>query len=147
MAVFGCEEPARVRPRSSEKKAWLLSAPSTVLLLSSVLMPRKRERPKPLALLTTPGVRSAKLDQRPPLIGRLEIATWFRVGANSGEVVLICGTSALTSTVSDVPPTPSRGERSVTLPTETITCSALYGARPPPLIVTVYVPGCRLVTR
>src|SRR6266481_1710479 len=37
----------RVRPRSSLKKAWLLSAPSTVLLLSRPEMPRKLTRPKP----------------------------------------------------------------------------------------------------
>src|SRR5579859_1818004 len=118
----------RVRPRSSEKNDWLLSAPSMVLLLSRVLMPRKLSRPKALESLTTPGVSSEKLDQRPPLLGRLEIATWFSVGANSGEVVLICGASAVTSTVSDVPDTPSLGERSVTLPTDTMTCGALKGA-------------------
>src|SRR5580765_5896517 len=100
MASLGVEYPARVRPRSSEKNAWLLSAPSTVLLFSKVLVPRKLSNPKPLALATTPGVRTAKLDQRPPLIGRFEIAVWFNVGAKSADVVLIWGASAVTSTVS-----------------------------------------------
>src|SRR6478672_2582078 len=109
MATLGVEYPARVRPRSSEKKAWLLSAPSTVLLFKSVLMPRKLRRPKPLVSLTTPGVRMAKLDQRPPLMGRLAMAVWSSVGANSGEVELIWGASALTSTVSVVLPIARRG--------------------------------------
>src|SRR5260221_37158 len=39
-------------------------------------MPRKLSRPKPLESLTTPGVKMAKLDHRPPLMGRLEIAVW-----------------------------------------------------------------------
>src|SRR5262245_54642872 len=74
MAAWGVEYPMRVRPRSSEKKAWLLSAPSTVLLLRRTLMPRRLIRPKPLELLTALGVRRVKLDQRPPLIGRFSIA-------------------------------------------------------------------------
>src|SRR5947209_20076551 len=130
----------RVRPRSSEKKAWLLSAPSTVLLFRSTLMPRKLMRPKPLLLLTAAGVSSEKLDQRPPLIGRFSIAIWLTVGAKSGEVVLICGASPLTSTVSVVP-TVRRGETSVTLPTCTVTCGDLKEANPFSLTVTVYVPG------
>src|SRR6478672_4220873 len=147
MATLGVEYPARVRPRSSEKKAWLLSAPSTVLLFRSVLMPRKLSSPNPLELATTPGVSTAKLDQRPPLMGRLEIATWFNVGANSGVDELICGASALTSTVSVLLPMARWGESSVTLPTCTMTCSDLNGANPCSLIATVYVPGCSLLTR
>src|ERR1041385_1510117 len=147
MATLGVEYPARVRRRSSEKKAWLLSAPSTVLLFSRVLMPRKLKRPNPLESLTTPGVSAAKLDQRPPLIGKLEIAVWFKVGAKSADVVLICGASALTSTVSVLLPIAMWGESSVTLPTCTMTCSDLYGAKPCWVTVTVYVPGCSLLTR
>src|SRR5689334_20303058 len=147
MAGRGVEYPARVRPRSSEKNAWLLSAPSTVLLFSNVLMPRKLRRPKPLELATTPGVSTAKLDQRPPLIGRLEIAVWFSVGANSAEVVLIAGASAVTSTVSVLLPIAKCGDISVTLPTCTMTCSDLYGANPCSLMETVYAPDGKLVTR
>src|SRR5258708_34141555 len=103
----------RVRPRSSEKKAWLLSAPSTVLLFSKALIPRKLSRPKPLPLLTTVGVNSAKFDQRPPLMGRLLIDVSSIVLARSGVVVLIFGASAVTSTVSDLPPALRRGETHV----------------------------------
>src|SRR3981189_3492541 len=117
----------RVRPRSSEKKAWLLSPPSTVLLFRRVLMPRKLIRPKPLASLTAPGVSKAKLDQRPPLMGRLLMAFWSVVGGNSAAEVLACGTSALTTIVAPAEATLRRAEISVTLPTWTITFSALKG--------------------
>src|SRR6266849_10071279 len=119
----------RVRPRSSLKNAWLLSAPSMVLLFSSELIPRKLNRPKPLELLTAVGVSSAKSDQRPPLMGKLLMAVWSRVGANSGEFVLTCGNSALTTTVAPAEATFRRAEMSVTLPTCTITFSALNGAK------------------
>ena len=76
-----------MRPRSSEKYAWLLSAPSTVLLFSRTLMPRKLSRPKPSPLETTPGVSSAKLDQRLPLMGRLSMAFWSMVV----EMALVLG--------------------------------------------------------
>ena len=89
----------------------------------------------------------AKLDQRPPLIGRLEIAVWFNVGAKSADVELICGASAVTSTVSVLLPTARRGEISVTLPTCTITCSDLKAEKPFSLTLTVYVPEGSLVTR
>ena len=57
-----------MRPRSSEKKPWLLSPPSTVLLFSRPEMPRKLIRPK-LPSGAALGVRIAKLDQRRPLTG------------------------------------------------------------------------------
>src|SRR5690242_13349327 len=116
MAGRGVEYPARVRPRSSEKNAWLLSAPSTVLLLSRVLIPRKLTRPKPFESFTTPGVSTENADHRPPLMGRLLICTRSTTGANSGEVVLIVGASPVTLTVSAAPAMPSLGDTSVRLP-------------------------------
>src|SRR5918993_3764262 len=68
MAAWLIEYALRVRPLSSEKKPWLLSPPSTVLLLSKPEIPRKLMRPK-LPSGTAPGVRIAKLDQRRPLTG------------------------------------------------------------------------------
>src|SRR5258707_13272557 len=106
----------RVRPRSSEKKAWLLSPPSTVLLLSKGLMPRKLMRPKPLPSLTAPGVRRAKLDQRPLLIGKLLMAVSLTTFENSCDVVLTIGISALTSTTAPAEATLSFGVSWVTLP-------------------------------
>src|SRR6266481_3810968 len=131
----------RVRPRSSEKKAWLLSPPSTVLLFRRVLMPPKLMSPKPLASLTAPGVSKAKLDQRPPLMGRLLMAFWSIVGANSAELVLTCGTSALTTIVAPAEATFTRADMSVMLPTLTITFSALKGAKPCASTETEYVAG------
>src|ERR1043165_9220181 len=98
-------------------------------------MPLKLSRPKPSALLTTPGVNTAKLDQRPPLIGRLLIWVWSTTGAKSDEVVLICGASAETSTTSSEPAGFSLGLTSVMAPTFTVTSDALYGAKLPALTV------------
>src|SRR2546429_353531 len=77
-------------------------------------MPRKLIRPKPLASLTAPGVRRTKLDQRPPLMGRLLMAVWSTVGANSAEFVLTWGISAETITVAPAAATFSFAETSVT---------------------------------
>src|SRR3982075_778656 len=104
-------------------------------------MPRKLIRPKPLASLTAPGVSKAKLDQRPPLMGRLLMAFWSIVGANSAELVLTWGTSALTTIVAPAEATFKRAEISVTLPTWTITFSALNGAKPCASTETEYVAG------
>src|SRR2546427_11341208 len=93
-------------------------------------MPRKLISPKPLASLTAPGVSKAKLDQRPPLMGRLLIAVWSSVGANSCELVLTCGTSALTTIVAPAEATLRRAEKYRALPTFTITRFSLNGAEP-----------------
>src|SRR4051812_34623537 len=52
---------ARVRPRSSDQYAVLLSPPSTVLLFNKPEMPRKEMRPKEPSG-AAPGVLSAKLE-------------------------------------------------------------------------------------
>src|SRR5690242_21812164 len=65
----------RVRPRSSAKNAWLLSPPSIVLLFSRPEMPRKLIKPN-VPSGTAPGVSSAKLDQRRPLMGSSLIEVW-----------------------------------------------------------------------
>jgi hypothetical protein len=93
-----------VRPRSSEKNAWLLSPPSTVLLFSSPEIPRKLIRPK-LPSGTAPGVRMAKLDQRRPFTGSSLMEVWLMLVEKSCCVVLITGASALTSTVPVTGPT------------------------------------------
>src|SRR3712207_8637329 len=89
----------RVRPRSSAKNAWLLSPPSIVLLLSRPEMPRKEMRPN-VPSGTAPGVRSAKLDQRRPLMGRLLIEVWLMFVEKSCCSVLMTGASLVTTTVS-----------------------------------------------
>src|SRR5262249_28699112 len=104
-------------------------------------------RPKPLLSLTAPGVRSAKLDQRPLLMGKLEMAFSSTTLEKSCEVVLTMGISAVTSMVVPAEATLSLGEISVTLPIWTTTCSALYGAKPEASIVIVYVVGASLPIR
>ncbi len=80
-------------------------------------------------------------------MGKFSMATWSIVGANSWELVLTCGTSALTTTVALAEPTLRRAEISVTLPTCTMTCSALNGVKPCTSTETVYVAGWSLPTR
>src|SRR6266478_6648620 len=91
----------RVRPRSSLKKAWLLSAPSTVLLLSKPEMPRKLTRPKPPSG-TAPGVERANVDQRRPLMGKFSMVVWFMLVVKSARSVVIIGSSAVATTTSAI---------------------------------------------
>src|SRR6185369_795566 len=119
----------RVRPRSSEKNPWLLSPPSTVLLLRSPEMPRKLIRPK-LPSGVALGVRIAKLDQRRPFTGSSLIEVWLRLVEKSCCVVLITGASALTSTVPVTGPTESATSRFVSRPISTTTFSVVIGLKP-----------------
>src|SRR5215213_5052257 len=135
----------RVRPRSSAKNAWLLSPPSIVLLFSKPEMPRKLIRPN-VPSGTAPGVNNAKFDQRRPLIGSSLMEVWFMLVEKSCCVVLITGASALTSTVPVTGPTESETSSGVSRPTSTITFSCVRGLKPDELIVTEYLPGCKLAT-
>ena len=126
----------RVRPRSSEKNAWLLSPPSTVLLFSSPEMPRKLINPN-VPSGTVPGVRIAKLDQRRPLVGRLLIEVWLMLVEKSCCCVLMTGASLVTWTVSCAPPTVSAASIGVMRPTSTTTFCCVNAEKPGALIVTV----------
>src|SRR5216684_4789385 len=136
----------RVRPFSSEKKAWLLSPPSTVLLFNNPEIPRKLSRPK-LPSGTTPGVNSAKVDQRRPLMGNSLMDFSSTLEAKSAWLVLTRGTSAETFTVAEVEPTLSFNSTSVTRPTSTTIFSTLRVVKPTASAVTKYTPGWRLATR
>src|SRR5690242_14737804 len=135
----------RVRPRSSAKNAWLLSPPSIVLLFSRPEMPRKLIKPN-VPSGTAPGVSSAKLDQRRPLMGSSLIEVWLTLLEKSCCVVLITGASALTSTVPVTGPTERATSSGVSRPTSTMTFSCVSGLNPDELIVTEYRPGCKLAT-
>src|SRR6185369_6564137 len=135
----------RVRPRSSAKKAWLLSPPSIVLLFSRPEIPRKLIKPN-VPSGTAPGVNNAKLDQRRPLIGSSLIEVWLMLLEKSCWVVLMTGASALTSTVPVTGPTESETSSGVSRPTSTITFSCVSGLKPDELTVTEYLPGCKLAT-
>src|SRR5690242_14595089 len=135
----------RVRPRSSAKNAWLLSPPSIVLLFSRPEMPRKLIKPN-VPSGTAPGVSSAKLDQRRPLMGSSLIEVWLTLLEKSCCVVLMTGASALTSTVPVTGPTESETSSGVSRPTSTITFSCVSGLNPDSLTVTEYVPGRRFAT-
>ena len=124
-----------MRPRSSEKNAWLLSPPSTVLLFSKPEMPRKLIRPK-LPSGTAPGVRMAKLDQRRPFTGSSLMEVWLMLVEKSCCVVLITGASALTSTVPVTGPTLSAISRVVSRPISTTTFSDVLGLKPDEFTVT-----------
>src|SRR6185295_1875061 len=135
----------RVRPRSSAKKAWLLSPPSMVLLFSRPEMPRKLIKPN-VPSGTAPGVNNAKLDQRRPLIGSSLIDVWLMLVEKSCCVVLRTGASALTSTVPVTGPTESEISSGVSRPISTITFSCVSTLKPEELTVTEYRPGCKLAT-
>src|SRR5713101_5646445 len=136
----------RVRPFSSEKKAWLLSPPSTVLLFNNPEIPRKLSRPK-LPSGTTPGVSRAKVDQRRPLMGNSLMDFSSTLEAKSAWLVLTRGASAVTLTLEEVEPTTSFNSTSVTRPTSTTIFSSRRVAKPDASAVTKYTPGWRLVTR
>ncbi len=109
-----------VRPRSSEKNAWLLSAPSTVLLLSSAPMPRKESRPLALESGVTPGVSRAKSDQRRVLEGRSWTAAESRVVLTVALVVSSTGARSATRTDSWVEPGKREARTVVTVPMATV---------------------------
>src|SRR5215831_5726617 len=136
----------RVRPRSSEKNAWLLSPPSTVLLFSSPETPRKLIKPKVWSG-TEPGVRRAKSDHRRPLIGSSLIDIWLIFVVNSLDSVLTAPALATMSTAADAAPTRNTASTSLKRPTSTANCSSLNSENPVAEIVIAYVPGCRLVKR
>src|SRR6185295_6957309 len=124
-----------VRPRSSAKKAWLLSPPSIVLLFRSPEMPRKLIRPK-VPSGTAPGESSAKLDQRRPLIGSSLIDVWLKLLEKSCCEVLITGASEVTSTVPpETGPIESAALIEVSRPISTTT-DCVNGLNPEPLMVT-----------
>src|SRR5690349_2615328 len=108
-------------------------------------MPRKLIKPN-VPSGTAPGVNNAKLDQRRPLMGSSLIAVWLMLLEKSCCVVLMTGASALTSTVPVTGPTESETSSGVSRPTSTITFSCVSGLKPDELIVTEYLPGCRLGT-
>src|SRR5215831_15661492 len=136
----------RVRPRSSEKNAWLLSPPSTVLLFSSPETPRKLIKPKVWSG-TEPGVRRAKSDHRRPLIGSSLIDIWLIFVVNSLDSVLTAPALATMSTAADAPPTRNNASISLKRPTSTTNCSSLNSVKPLAVMVIAYEPGCRLVKR
>ena len=94
----------RVRPRSSEKNAWLLSPPSIVLLLSSPEMPRKLIKPK-LPSGTEPGVRSAKFGPATPVDGQFVDGRLVDVGGEFFGLDLTAAAAATMSTVAVAAPT------------------------------------------
>src|SRR5262249_4405498 len=136
----------RVRPRSSEKNAWLLSPPSTVLLFSSPETPRKLINPKVLSG-TEPGVRRAKSDHRRPLMGNSLIDVWLIFVVKSLDSVLTAAALATMSTAAAAAPTRITASTSLKRPTSTVNCSSLKSAKPLAVIVIAYAPGCRFVKR
>src|SRR5215475_11697011 len=136
----------RVRPRSSEKNAWLLSPPSTVLLFSSPEIPRKLIRPN-VASGTELGVRRAKSDQRRPLIGNSLMAVWLMLVVKSLDSRLTAPPPETISTLAAAAPTRNTASTLVTRPTSTMIFSCLNSENPLADMVIVYVPGCRLVKR
>src|SRR5216683_5647477 len=136
----------RVRPRSSLKKAWLLSAPSTVLLLSKPEMPRKLTRPKPPSG-TAPGVERANVDQRRPLMGKFSMVVWFMLVVKSARSVVIIGSSAVATTTSAIALTLSCASMVVTRPTSTVMFVALNALKPVPKISSEYTPGWRWISK
>src|SRR5581483_11928156 len=136
------EYASRVLPRSSEKNAWLSSAPSISTLFISGLTPRIETSPYPLESDTTPGVVSARLDQRRLFIGAFTICALFSVSENCGDSKFISGVTAVTSTVWVSPPSDRCGRSSVDWLTWTITWSCTKSLNPVDLIVTLYSPGC-----
>src|SRR5260370_29242658 len=99
----------RVRPRSSEKNAWLLSPPSRVLLFNRPEIPRKLTRPK-FPSATAPGVLKAKYDQRRPFIGISLMNFWLTLLEKAGVAVETNGVELVTSTTCFPPPTRSGTE-------------------------------------
>src|SRR6185369_8759242 len=119
----------RVRPRSSEKKAWLLSPPSIVLLLSKPEIPRKLINPN-VPSGTALGERTAKLDQRRPLIGNSLIDVWLKLLLLPLSLVLTTGASDVTCTSAVAVPSASGMSTFVDRPISTIMLSALAGPKP-----------------
>src|SRR5688572_25951004 len=140
------EELILVRPASSAKNAWLLSPPSTVLLLSSPEMPRKLINPK-LPSGTEPGVRMTKFDQRRPLMGSSLMAVWLMLEVNSLDSRLTAPVAATMSTATDAAPTRNTASMALKRPTSTANCSILNSENPPAVMVIAYAPGCRLLKR
>src|ERR1700676_1955531 len=134
----------RVRPFSSEKKDWLLSPPSTVLLFRRPEIPRKLMSPKPPST-AVPGVDKAKLNQRRPLMGRLLMDVWLMLVAKSCCSVLTTGAELLMVTVSVVPATERDRSMGVTRPTSTTMLVRFEVARPLALISSSYTPGCKWI--
>ena len=125
----------RVRPFSSAKNAWLLSPPSTVLLFNSPETPRKLTSPK-FPSGTAPGVESAKVDQRLPLIGKLSMVVELIFVEKSARSVVITGASAVATMVSVCVCTPRVASKVVVRPTSTVMLVALYAAKPEAVIST-----------
>ena len=141
-ATCDVEYPARVRPRSSPKNAWLSSTPSICTLFSTAGIARKLIRPNPDASLVTPGVVNASELHRRLLIGIFSISRLLSCPPNAGESNWITGCSAVTSTATVVSPVVRCGRSSVTWFTATITPVCFTLLKPVAVIVTVYVPGC-----
>src|SRR5262245_20852929 len=136
----------RVRPRSSEKNAWLLSPPSIVLLFSSPEIPRKLIKPK-VPSGVEPGVKRAKSDQRRPLMGNPLIAVWSMLEVNSLDSRLTAAALATMSTAAVAPPTRKTASMVLKRPTSTANCSILNSENPVAVMVIAYAPGCRFVKR
>jgi hypothetical protein len=99
-------------------------------------MPRKEMRPK-VPSGTAPGVSSAKLDQRRPLMGRLLIEVWLTFVEKSCCSVLTTGASLVTCTVS--PETPCTVRFASTFETRPTSTTSFCVKAPKPVALTVTV--------
>src|SRR5690348_15352290 len=119
--------------------------PSIMLLLYRPDMPRKLSRPKPPSLVV-PGVESAKLSQRRPLIGRFIISLRLTTELTSVLVVSTGVVSPLTVTVSEVAETCIVAFTTAAWPTDTVIPERTRVANPALAIFTSYTPGCSATT-